>query len=160
MNRPPQDNRTITDRNEKGVKNERKVLQIDRVSRTVRGGKRVRFRALVVVGNRSGRVGIGIAKAGEVVGAVAKAAKIAEKKMIEAPIVNETIPFQVKVSSGAAQIILKPAPRGTSLVAGGTIRVICELAGIKNISAKILGSANKINNAKAMMIALEKLKNT
>lgn len=136
---------------------EKKVLEVDRVARTVRGGKRIRFRALVIMGNRAGKVGIGIGKAAEVVDAVNKASKIAQKELIDVKIVNETIPYQIELSQGSAHIILKPARQGTSIVAGGAIRVICELAGIKNVVAKILGTANKINNSKATIEALKRL---
>lgn len=136
---------------------EKRVLQVDRVARTVAGGKRIRFRALVIMGNRNGKVGMGIGKASEVVDAVAKASKIAEKHMIEVKIVEGTIPNKIELRDGSAHIILKPAPAGTSIVAGGTIRTIANLAGIKNIVAKILGTANKINNAKATIEALERL---
>lgn len=136
---------------------EKKVLQVDRVARTVRGGKRIRFRALVIVGNRAGRVGIGIGKASEVVDAVSKATRIAQKHMINVPIVRESIPYRVEIHSGSAHIILKPARPGTSIVAGGAIRTICALAGIKNIVGKILGTANKINNSKATMEAFRRL---
>lgn len=130
---------------------DKKVLQVDRVARTVSGGKRIRFRVLVIMGNRSGKVGIGIGKATEVVEAVSKASRIAQKEMLEVPIINGTIPHRIEFSSGSSHIILKPARPGTSIVAGGAIRTICELAGIKNIVAKILGSANKINNSKALI---------
>src|SRR4030042_4144028 len=136
---------------------EKRVLQVDRVARTVSGGKRIRFRVLVILGNRAGKVGIGIGKAAEVVDAVAKATKIAEKNMIEVLIKNETIPRQIELQMGSAHIILKPARPGTSIVAGGTIRAIAGLAGIRNIVAKILGTANKINNAKATIEALRKI---
>ena len=136
---------------------EEHVLQVDRVSRTVKGGKRMRFRALVIIGNRAGKVGIGVGKASEVVDAVAKATTFAKKHILEIPIVNESIPFPIEVSQGAAHIILKPAKPGTSIIAGGTIRVICNLVGIKNLVAKILGTANKINNAQTTMLALETL---
>jgi len=136
---------------------EEHVLQVDRVSRTVRGGKRVRFRVLVIVGNKKGKVGIGVGKASEVAGAVAKASSFAKKHTIEVPIVKETIPYQIEAKSGAAHIILKPARPGTSVIAGGTIRVICNLAGIRNLVAKVLGTANKINNAQTTMMAFEKI---
>lgn len=136
---------------------DKRVLEVDRVARTVRGGKRIRFRALVIMGNRAGKVGIGIGKAAEVVNAVSKASKIAQKELIDVKIVNETIPYKIELKMGATHIILKPAKPGTSIVAGGAIRVICELAGIKNVVAKILGSANKINNAKATIEALKRL---
>ena len=136
---------------------EKKVLQVDRVARTVRGGKRIRFRALVIMGNRAGKVGIGIGKAAEVIDAVSKASKIAQKELIDVKIVNETIPYKIELKMGSTHIILKPAKPGTSIVAGGAIRVICGLAGIKNVVAKILGSASKINNSKATIEALKKL---
>lgn len=134
---------------------EKRVLQVSRVARTVRGGKRVRFRVLVIVGNRAGKVGIGIGKASEVVNAVEKATRVARKNIINAPIVNETIPHQIELSLGSAHIILKPAKPGTSIIAGGALRTICELAGIKNVVGKILGTANKINNSKVTIEALK-----
>lgn len=133
------------------------VLQVDRVARTVKGGKRIRFRALVVLGNGNGKVGIGIGKAAEVATAVAKASTYAKRHMLEFPIVNETIPYPMEIRSGASHIILRPAKPGTSVIAGGTIRVICNLAGIRNLVSKVLGTANKINNAQTMMLALEKM---
>jgi small subunit ribosomal protein S5 len=144
-------------RDDAGSEYEKKVLQVDRVARTVRGGKRVRFRALVIMGNRNGKVGIGIGKATEVVDAVNKASKIAQKEMIDVTIVNETIPHYIEMVYGSAHIILRPAKPGTSIVAGGAIRTICDLAGIKNVVAKILGTANKINNSKATIEALKRL---
>jgi len=136
---------------------EKKVLQVDRVARTVRGGKRIRFRALVILGNKSGRVGMGIGKAGEVADAVEKATAVAKKSLIDVPISKGTIPHKIELSLGSAHIILKPAKPGTSIVAGGAIRVICELAGIKDIVAKILGTANKINNSRATFEAFKVL---
>jgi len=133
------------------------VLQVDRVARTVKGGKRIRFRALVIIGNRNGKVAIGVGKAAEVAIAVQKASTIAKKHILEVPIVNDTIPYPMNIHRGAVSIILKPAKPGTSVIAGGTIRVICNLAGIKNLVSKVLGSANKINNAQAMMEGLEKM---
>lgn len=136
---------------------DKKVLQVDRISRTVKGGKRMRFRALVILGNRAGKVGIGVGKAAEVVDAVEKASRIARKNLIHVPIQNGTIPHEIELHLGSAHILLKPAREGTSIVAGGTIRAICNLAGIKNIVGKILGTANKINNSKATIAAFEKL---
>lgn len=136
---------------------DKKVLQVDRVARTVSGGKRVRFRALVILGDHNGKVGMGIGKASEVVDAVNKATRSAEKNMLEIKINNDTIPHAIDFKQGAAHIILKPAKPGTSIVAGGTIRTVAELAGIKNIVAKILGTANKINNAKATIEALRQI---
>lgn len=136
---------------------DKKVLQVDRISRTVKGGRRIRFRALIILGNHAGKVGIGVGKATEVVDAVEKGTRAARKNLIDVPIVNGTIPHQIEVFLGAAHILLKPAREGTSIVAGGTIRAICALAGIKNIVGKILGTANKINNSKATIEAFERL---
>ncbi len=136
---------------------EEHVLQVDRVSRTVKGGKRMRFRALVIIGNRNGKIAMGVGKAAEVVDAVAKATTFAKKHIMEIPIVNETIPFPIDIHNGAAHVILRPAKPGTSVIAGGTIRVICNLAGIKNLVAKILGTANKINNAQTTLMALAEI---
>jgi small subunit ribosomal protein S5 len=137
---------------------EEKVIQVDRVSRTVKGGKRMRFRALVVVGNKSGRVGIGIGKAQEVLSAVKKAVNKAKKNLIDVPIVNDTIPHEIRVDFGSAKLFFKPASSGTSVIAGSSVRTVIELAGIKNILSKILGTSNKINNAKATIIALSSLR--
>lgn len=137
---------------------EEQVLKVDRVSRTVKGGKRARFRALVIIGNRNGKIGMGVGKAAEVADAVSKASVYAKRHILEVPIVNETIPYPIEINRGAAHLILKPARPGTSVIAGGTIRVICNLAGIKNLVSKILGTANKINNAQTMIEALKILK--
>ncbi len=133
------------------------VVQINRVARVVAGGKRLRFRAVVVVGNQSGKVGLGVEKANDVATAVQKAVKVAKKNLISVPIKNETIPHEILQTFGSAKVLLKPAPKGTGIIAGGPIRVIANLAGIKNISAKILGSSSKMNNLKATIMALEKL---
>ena len=108
-----------------------------------------------IIGNRNGKVAMGVGKAAEVQTAVQKATTIAKREILEVAIINETIPYPVDIHHGAAHIILKPAKPGTSVIAGGTIRVICNLAGIKNLVAKILGSANKINNAQTTLKALE-----
>ena len=136
------------------------VVQIDRVARVVAGGKRLRFRAVVVVGNQTDKVGLGVEKANDVATAVQKAVKVAKKNLISVPIKNETIPHEILQSFGSAKVLLKPASKGTGIIAGGPIRVIANLAGIKNISAKILGSPNKMNNLKATILALEKLRQT
>jgi len=125
------------------------VVQVDRVARVVAGG---------VIGDRSGKVGIGVSKAADVVSAIGKAKKIAQKNMISVPIINDTIPHPIRQNFGAAKIILKPASKGTGIIAGGPVRIIADLAGIKNISAKILGSDNKINNLKATILALQNLR--
>ena len=136
-----------------------KLLDLARVARVAAGGRRFKFRAVVVVGNKNKKVGIGVAKGVDVAQAVDKATRQAKKNLIEVLIVNDTIPNQVYSKFGAARILLKPQIKGRGLVAGGTVRVICNLAGIKNISSKVLGSTvNKLNNAKATIGALKKLK--
>lgn len=138
---------------------ESKLLDLTRVSRMTAGGRRFRFRALIIIGNEKGKVGLGIAKGKDVAQAVEKATAVANKNIMIVPMVNETIPHQVEAKFGAAKVLLKPQRKGRGLVAGGTVRVICTLAGIKNISSKILArTGNKINNAKATISALKKLK--
>jgi len=136
-----------------------KLLDLTRVMRMTAGGRRFRFRAGIVVGDKKGRIGFGLAKGADVAAAVEKATRVAKKNIVIVPIVNETIPHPVEAKFGAAKVILKPQSRGRGLVAGGTVRVICSLAGIKNISSKKIGhTSNKINNAKATIEALKKLK--
>lgn len=138
---------------------ESKLLDLARVSHTRAGGKKMRFRAVIITGNKQGKVGLGIAKGADVQLAVEKATRLSKKYLINVPIVEETIPHETYAKFGAAQILLRPQRKGRGVVAGGTVRVVCVLAGIKNISSKILGSTgNKINNAKATMLALKKLK--
>jgi len=132
---------------------EERVIEISRVSRVVKGGRRIRFRILVVIGDRNGRVGYGIAKANEISVGVKKAVSKAKKQLISVPIIAGTIPYGINLEYGSAKIMLKPAAEGTSIVAGGVIRIVCELAGIKNLLSKILGTANKINNVKALFAA-------
>jgi small subunit ribosomal protein S5 len=136
-----------------------RLLDLARVVRMTAGGRRLRFRAAMVVGNRQGRVGFGAAKGLDVDQAIEKATKAAKKNLIKVPIVNGTISHRVEAKFGAAKILLKPQKKGKGLVAGGTVRIICDLAGIKNISSKVIGkTGNKINNAKATICALSKLK--
>jgi len=138
---------------------ESKLLDLTRTERMTGGGRRLRFRAVVVVGNRKGKVGLGIGKGLDVAQAVEKATRQAKKHLIEVPIVNGTIPFEVEAKYGAAKVLLRPQRKGRGLVAGGTVRVICSLAGIEDISSKVLSkSRNKINNARAVLSAFEKLK--
>ena len=136
-----------------------KVLGLSRVSRMTAGGRRMRFRAVVVVGNKKGKVGIGLAKGADVAQAVEKATKAAKKNLIEVPIYKETIPHQVEAKFGAAEVLLKPQAKGRGLVAGGTVRIICNLAGIQNVSSKVIGRTNnKLTNAMATAEALKKLR--
>ncbi|MFH1111553.1 MAG: 30S ribosomal protein S5 [Patescibacteria group bacterium] len=137
---------------------EQKVIEISRVTRVMAGGKRMRFRALVVVGDHKGKIGLGLAKGADVALAVAKATSKAQKDMVVVPIVKQTIPHQIKAKFGGALVLLKPAPLGTGVIAGGPVRVVLGVAGIPNVVAKMLGSANKINNAKAVFRALTNFK--
>ena len=138
---------------------ESKLLDLARVSHTRAGGKKMRFRAVIITGNKQGKVGLGIAKGADVQLAVEKATRLSRKYLIDVPIANETIPYEVYAKVGAAEVLLRPQAKGRGLVAGGTVRVVCALAGIKNISSKILGrTGNKISNARATIAALKKLK--
>ena len=137
---------------------EQRVIDLARVTRVMAGGKRMKFRACLAIGDKKGRVGYGVAKGADVTAAVTKAFNKAKKNLIRVPLVNETIPHQIKVKFKSARLLLKPAKKGTGVKAGGPIRIFCELAGITNITAKILGSNNKINNIKAMMLALQQFK--
>lgn len=135
-----------------------KVVQIDRVTRVVAGGRRFRFRATVVVGDKKGKVGIGTAKGTEVTLAISKASSVARKGMIEIPLAENTIPYQIKQKYSSAYVFLKPASKGTGIIAGGSVRMVLELAGVKDVLSKILGSPNKINNAQATFLALLNMK--
>jgi small subunit ribosomal protein S5 len=138
---------------------ESKLLDLARVTRVSAGGRRFRFRATVVVGNKQGKIGVGVAKGTDVAQAVEKATRLAKKNLVDVPIVEDTIPHQVSSKFGAAKVLLKPQRKGRGLVAGGTVRIICTLAGIKNISSKVLGrTGNKLNNAQATIRALKMLK--
>jgi len=136
-----------------------KLLDLARVTKVTGGGKSMKFRAVIVVGDRAGKVGVGVAKGLDVSQAVEKATRSAKKNLIIVPIVNDTIPHETMAKFGSAEILLKPQTRGRGLVSGGVIRVICNLAGIKNISSKVLGrTTNKLNNAIATIDAIKQLK--
>jgi len=136
-----------------------KLLDLARVTRVTGGGKRMSFRAVIVAGDKKGKVGIGIDKGKDVSQAIEKATRRAKRDLLSVIIVDGTIPHEVMAKHGPAIILLKPQKKGRGLVAGGAVRTICDLAGIKNISSKILsGSKNKLNNARATMEALKKLK--
>ena len=134
------------------------VINIDRVSRVVKGGRRFRFKALVVVGDGKKRVGVGVSKGGDVQAAVAKATSVAKKNLMEIPIFNATIPHDVYAKIGGAKVLLKPAAPGTGIIAGGTVRAILNVTGIHNVLSKSLGSTNKVNAAYATIEALKQLK--
>lgn len=138
---------------------ESKLLDLARVSHTRAGGRKIRFRAVIITGNKAGKVGVGVATGQDVAQAVEKATRLSKKYLIEVPIVEDTILYEVTSKFGPAKILLRPQKKGRGLVAGGVVRVICNLAGIKNISSKILGrTGNKLNNARATIKALQKLK--
>jgi len=137
---------------------EETTLSIDRVTRVVKGGRRLRFRAVVVVGDKKGKVGMGTGKATEVQAAVQKAIKSAKREMIKVPMVNGTIPHEVDTKFKAARIRLLPAREGTGIIAGGALRVILEHAGVKDVLSKRYGTGNKLVNAQAVMIALKSLR--
>lgn len=137
---------------------EQNIVEISRVTRVMAGGKRLSFRACVVIGDRKGRVGLGVAKAKDVPMAVQKAVKQAEKNLIKVGLREGTITHEVRAKFGSARILLKPAPVGTGIISGGAVRIVLELAGIENIVSKIFGTNNKINNIKATLQALSSLK--
>lgn len=135
-----------------------RVVQVNRVSKKTKGGDKRSLSVLVVVGDRKGKVGVGLGKAAEVQSAVRKATGYAKRHMIEVPLKGTTIPHQILVKSGAAIVLLKPAPVGTGVIAGGAVRVVVEAAGIHDIVSKSLGTENKASNVYATMEALSKLK--
>jgi len=137
---------------------EEKVIQINRVSKKTKGGNRIAFSVLTVVGDRKGRVGAGLGKAPDVVSAIHKSIKRAKKEMIKVPMHGTTIPHEIKIKRGAAQILLKPARPGTGIIAGGPVRIVIKVAGIKDIVSKILGTNNKVSNVQATLAAFKELK--
>lgn len=134
------------------------VVEIRRVTRVVAGGKRMRFRALVVTGDRAGKIGIGLKKGTDVAEAVSKATTQSRKNLIVVPLLKDTIPHAVLVRYKAAEVLIKPAKAGSGIIAGGPVRAVMSLAGVKNVSAKMLGSSNKVSNVRATFEALKRLK--
>ena len=135
------------------------MVQIRRVSKTVKGGKKMSFRAIVVVGNEKGQVGVGVGKAGDVIGAVRKGVADGKKHLVKVPLTrHSSIPTLSNGCDGAASVLIRPAAPGTGVIAGGSIRTVLELAGIKNVLAKRLGSKTPLNNARAAMQALAGLR--
>nr|QUE29587.1 ribosomal protein S5 [Erythrotrichia foliiformis] len=144
---------------EKDSELERKVVQIRRVTKVVKGGKKLSFRAVVIIGNEKGQVAVGVGKAGDVMGAVKKGVSDGKKHLIDIPLTkSNSIPHRINGRSGAAKIMMRPAAPGTGVIAGGSVRTVLELAGVQNILAKQLGSNNPLNNARATIDALNNLK--
>lgn len=136
---------------------EEEIVQVNRVSKKTKGGNKIGFSVLTVVGNKNGKVGVGLGKAPDVSSAIKKGVSLARKHAIEIPIVNGTIPFGFNIKLGAAKIMLKPAPPGSGVIAGGAVRSVVSLAGIKNISSKVLGTKNQASNVYATIEALRRL---
>lgn len=136
---------------------EEKIVQVNRVSKKTKGGNKIGFSVLMVAGDKKGKVGVGLGKAGDVSLAMKKGSSLARKHAIDVPIVNGTIPFDFYIKLGAAKVLLKPAPPGSGVIAGGAVRSVVSLAGIQNISSKVLGSGNKSSNVYATIEALKRL---
>jgi len=136
---------------------EEKIVQVNRVSKKTKGGNKIGFSALAVVGDGRGKVGVGLGKAPDVSSAIRKGITIAKKNMVGIPIINGTIPFEFRIKLGAAKIILKPAPPGSGVIAGGAVRSVVTAAGIRNISSKVLGTKNQASNVYATIEALRLL---
>ncbi len=132
-----------------------RVIRISRVSKKTKGGNKIGFTALVVVGDRKGRVGVALGKANDVLSAIKKGVRQAKKKLITIPLEKGTIPHEIYLKDGAAKLLLKPAPKGTGVIAGGSIRAVLELAGVKNIVAKMMGTNNKLSNVNATFKSLK-----
>jgi small subunit ribosomal protein S5 len=139
---------------------EEDVLEISRVTRVVKGGRKLRFRATVVIGNRKNKVGLGVGKSNEVTGAIQKAIAQAKKDLLVVTLDGATIPHDIHLKYKASKIYLKPAAPGTGIIAGGTVRKVLDLAGVKDILSKAFGTTNKICNARATFFALKALKST
>jgi small subunit ribosomal protein S5 len=136
-----------------------KLINVNRVAKVMKGGKRLRFQALVVTGDGAGHVGVGVGKANEVPTAISKGGAQARRNLIKVPLAGSTIPHEITINYGAASVMLKPAVPGTGVIAGGSIRAVLEACGVKDILTKSLGNSNHINVARATIIALTSLKN-
>lgn len=151
--------RKNTKAREKETDWQERVVQIKRVTKVVKGGKKLSFRAVVIVGNERGQVGVGVGKAADVIGAVKKGVADGKKHLVEVPLTrNNSIPHPTTGEGGGAKVMMRPAAPGTGVIAGGSVRTVLELAGVKNVLAKQLGSDNPLNNARATVDALETLR--
>lgn len=137
---------------------EQKLLDLARVTRVVKGGRRFRFRATLVIGDRKGKVGVGVAKGSDVSDAIGKAYNDAKKSMVTVKLSDNTIPHDISMKLGSAKVLLKPASQGRGVIAGGAVRAVVDLAGIHDIVSKSLGTSNKLNVARATVEALKALK--
>ncbi|OIN88757.1 30S ribosomal protein S5 [Candidatus Beckwithbacteria bacterium CG22_combo_CG10-13_8_21_14_all_01_47_9] len=135
-----------------------RVMQVNRVSKKTKGGNRIGFSVLMVVGDKKSRVGVGLGKAPDVLSAIKKGVRQAKKNLVTVPLKGTTIPHDIRVKFGAAEILLKPAPAGSGVIAGGAVRAVVEAAGIKDISSKVLGTRNQATNVYAAIKALKLLK--
>jgi len=145
------------ERNQEPKEFDEKVVQVSRVSKKTKGGNKMGFSVLMVVGDKKGRVGVGLGKANDVLSAIRKGVKKAKRKLISIPMNGTTIPFPIEVKLGAASVLLKPAPKGSGIIAGGPIRSVVNAAGIRDISSKIKGSNNKASNVYATFEALKQI---
>lgn len=136
---------------------EENIIQVNRVSKKTKGGNKIGFSVLAVVGDKKGRVGVGLGKAPDVASAIRKGVSVAKKHLVTVPIVNDTIPFGTYIKLGAAKILLKPAPVGSGIIAGGAVRSVVSASGIHNISSKVLGTNNQVSNVYAAIEALKRI---
>jgi len=137
---------------------EQKIVDLARVTRVMAGGKRMRFRACMVIGDKKGRIGLGLAKGSDVAIAIGKSIAKAKKNIVNVPIIDGTIPHEIEIKNKASRLLIKPGRKGSGLKAGGVLRIVLELAGVKDVVAKIMGTNNKVNNAKTALLALSSFK--
>ena len=147
----------MADYNRQPSEFEENIIQVNRVTKKTKGGNKIGFSVLAVVGDKKGRVGVGLGKAPDVSSAIRKGIAYAKKHLIDVPLIHGTIPFRIDIKLGAAKIMLKPAPPGSGVIAGGAVRSVVTLAGIQNISSKVLGTDNQASNVYATLEALKKV---
>lgn len=154
---PPQKNQRNQGRYQQDKEFDEKVIQVNRVSKKTKGGNQIGFSVLMVIGDKKGRVGVGLGKAKDVLSSIKKGIKKAKKNLITVPMRKDTIPHDILVKFGAAKVMLKPAPKGSGIIAGGAVRSVMEAAGVKNVSSKVLGTRNKASNVYCTIKALKQL---